>query len=122
MDRLTSFHQKLPDDLTCAFEFRHRSWLDNDVYDLLGEHNSAIVWQSSGRFPDDCTPTADFIYLRFHGLQGGYTYSYTREDLEPWAEIIGGQLDEGRDARVYFNNTGGNAPEAAATMQELLGR
>lgn len=68
--RLKSFLQKLPDDRQFAFEFRDTSWLDVNIYDLLRDSNSAIVWQSSGKFPDDCTPTADFVYIRFHGLTG----------------------------------------------------
>jgi uncharacterized protein YecE (DUF72 family) len=117
--RLKSFLEKLPEDQQFAFEFRHTSWLDDEIYDLLRDNNSAIVWQSSGKFPVDCTPTADFIYIRFHGLTG-YKYSYEQSELEPWAEIIQNQLDEGRDAKVYFNNTGGNAPECARMMREML--
>lgn len=120
LELLASFLDQLPEDQRFAFEFRDTSWLDNEVYALLRDNNSAIVWQSSGEFPDDCTPTADFIYIRFHGLAGGYKYSYSKSDLEPWAQIIQEQLDEGRDARVYFNNAGGNAPESARMMRELL--
>jgi uncharacterized protein YecE (DUF72 family) len=75
--------------------------------------------QSSGKFPDDCTPTADFIYTRFHGLTG-YEYTYKKSDLEPWAEIIQEHLNEGKSAHVYFNNTGGNAAESAVMMRSLL--
>ncbi len=119
-EKLEDFLNLLPDSNRYAFEFRDVSWLDDEVYNLLDEHDSAIVWVSSGKMPDDCTPTTDFIYIRFHGLEGGYKYSYTEEDLEPWAEIIGNHLDQGREARVYFNNTGGNAPESARMMKNLI--
>lgn len=118
--RLKQFLDFLPDDQQFAFEFRHVSWLDSEVYSLLSDKNAAIVWQSSGQFPDDCTPTADFIYVRFNGLTG-YRYSYTKADLQPWAEIIQEQLDQGRDAQIYFNNPGGNAPESARMLGKLLG-
>lgn len=119
-DRLENFLGKLPDKHRYAFEFRHVSWLDDDVYELLGQNNCAIVWQSSAKMLDDCTPTADFIYIRFHGLQGGYKYSYKKEDLAPWADIVQRHLEEGTEARIYFNNTGGNASESAHMMEELL--
>jgi uncharacterized protein YecE (DUF72 family) len=119
LDRLKKFIQKLPNDQHFAFEFRDTSWLDEEVYDLLRDNNAAIVWQSSGEFPDDCTPTADFIYIRFHGLTG-YKYSYKESDLKPWAEIIQEHLDEGRDAQVYFNNAGGNPTESAKMLREML--
>lgn len=117
--RLQHFLELLPDDQQFAFEFRHTSWLDQEIYELLRDANAAIVWQSSGQFPDDCTPTADFIYLRFHGLTD-YTYAYKPSDLEPWANIIDKHLSEGRDAQVYFNNTGGNAAESARLLREML--
>lgn len=120
LPRLREFIVMLPQKHSYAFEFRHTSWLDEEVYRLLENHNSAIVWQSSPEMPDDCTPTADFIYIRFHGLEGGYRYSYSREDLKPWADIVGRYLEEGKEARVYFNNTGGNASESARMMEELL--
>jgi uncharacterized protein YecE (DUF72 family) len=118
-DRLERFLKKLPDDQQYAFEFRHISWLDEEVYDLLSEKNAAIVWQSSGKFPNDCTPTADFFYIRFHGLTG-YRYSYKKSDLESWAAIVQNQLDEGRSGQIYFNNPGGNAIESARRMRKLL--
>jgi uncharacterized protein YecE (DUF72 family) len=117
--RLESSLEKLPDDQQYAFEFRHTSWLDQEIYNLLKDNDAAIVWQSSGKFPDDCTPTAEFIYIRFHGLTG-YKYSYKKSDLKPWAEIVQKQLDEGRDAQLYFNNTGGNAAESARMLREML--
>lgn len=117
--RLEKFLEKLPDDQQFAFEFRHTSWLDEEVYELLSDKNAAIVWQSSEKFPNDCTPTADFIYIRFHGLTG-YRYNYKKSDLEPWVEIVQSQLNEGRDAQIYFNNPGGNAVESARMMQDLL--
>lgn len=117
--RLESFLRKLPDDQQFAFEFRHISWLDEEIYELLSEKDAAIVWQSSGKFPNDCTPTTDYIYIRFHGLTG-YRYSYKKSDLEPWAEIVQNQLNEGRDAQIYFNNPGGNAIESAQKMRKLL--
>lgn len=119
LERLKNFIQLLPEDQQFAFEFRHTSWLDAEVYDLLRDNNYAIVWQSSGKFPDDCTPTADFIYIRFHGLTG-YKYNYKKSDLEPWAEIIAKHLAEGRSVQVYFNNAGGNAPESARMLRDLL--
>lgn len=121
VDRLKNFLELLPEEHIHAFEFRHESWLSEDVYQILNKNGSALVWQSSLDFPNDFTATTDFIYIRFHGLEGMYGYSYTRDDLEPWAKTIKQHLDEGRDAWVYFNNTGGNAPECAKMMKEMLG-
>jgi uncharacterized protein YecE (DUF72 family) len=118
-ERLDKFLQKLPEDQKFAFEFRHTSWLDEEVYDMLADKNAAIVWQSSGEFPNACIPTADVIYIRFHGLTG-YRYNYKKSDLEPWAKIVQKQLDKGRTAQIYFNNPGGNAIESARMLREML--
>jgi len=119
VERLEQFIDLLPEDQQFAFEFRHESWLDRSVYDLLKAHNYPIVWQSSGDFPDDCTHTADSIYVRFHGLTG-YRYNYKKSDLEPWAEIIERHLAAEREAQVYFNNAGGNAAESARMFRAML--
>ncbi len=39
---LTEFLTLLPPKVTAAFEFRHESWLSDDVYACLGEHNIAL--------------------------------------------------------------------------------
>jgi uncharacterized protein YecE (DUF72 family) len=119
IERLEQFVQLLPDDQQFAFEFRHESWLCSDIYELLQDHNYPIVWQSSSDFPDDCIPTADSIYIRFHGLTG-YRYSYKKSDLEPWASVVKRHLDEGKDAQVYFNNAGGNAAASAQMFRAML--
>src|SRR5689334_16637327 len=40
--RLESFVQSLPPGLCAAFEFRHASWLDEEVYSLLKSRNLAL--------------------------------------------------------------------------------
>jgi uncharacterized protein YecE (DUF72 family) len=32
--------------------------------------------------------TADFVYLRFHGLSSGSAHDYADQALEPWAERL----------------------------------
>jgi len=84
-DLLKEFIGKLPENQRFAFEFRDTSWLDEEIYRLLRSNDNAIVWVSSPEFPDDCVSTADYIYIRLHGLEGGYKYSYSKQELEPWA-------------------------------------
>jgi uncharacterized protein YecE (DUF72 family) len=33
-------------------------------------------------------PTANFVYVRFHGLEGGSAHDYTDSELEPSAEHL----------------------------------
>ena len=41
-ERLASFLPMLPRCYSYAFEFRHNSWYDDDVFDLLREHDVAL--------------------------------------------------------------------------------
>ena len=122
LGRLESFAGKLPAGYRHAFEFRHESWFDAEVDDALRRRNIARVTVSSLRFPMDFTVTADFIYLRFHGLEGGSAHDYTRAELEPWATHILRQTRAGRDAYAYFNNdTNVRAPGNALLLMDLAG-
>jgi uncharacterized protein YecE (DUF72 family) len=72
--------------------------------------------------PVDLTTTADFVYVRFHGL-AAYEAAYPREALAPWTRFLGEQCAAGRGAYGYFNNDiGGHAPGDAARLAEMLSR
>jgi len=119
---LDRFLAVVPEGVPCAVEFRHRSWLDEDAFAVLRSHGVAHVHVSSDRMPVDLTTTADFVYVRFHGL-AAYGAAYPPEALAPWRRFLEEQRAAGRDAYVYFNNDiGGHAPRDAARLTELLSR
>ena len=91
-------------DLRCTVEFRHNSWLVEEVYELLKQANCALCWQDleSGGVSD--LTTADFLYLRRHGPGGRYASCYSDEALSHDARLVAEHLRQGRDAYVYFNN------------------
>lgn len=102
-----------------AVEFRHRSWVTDEVHELLRRHGVSNVWISSQAMPADRTQTSDLVYARFHGLQGGWEHDYTRNELAPWADALRA-VDT--DAVAFFNNDGrGRAPANAKLFTELLG-
>ena len=70
-----------------AFEFRDRSWLTDEVYELLRSRSAALVFADH---PFEITEprTTDFLYIRRHGPGGRYHASYSREDLTQDAELI----------------------------------
>ena len=117
---LDRFLIQMPDGVRCAVEFRHQSWLREEAFAVLRAHGVAHVHVSSDIMPVDLTTTADFVYVRFHGL-AAYGGAYPAEALVPWARFLADQRDAGRDAYVYFNNdAGGHAPRDAARLTELL--
>lgn len=102
--RLDKFIKKLPAKLSHAIEFRHPDWMMDETFKLLRKYGAAFVSVSSLRMPQNFSVTADFVYVRFHGLSGGPRHDYTRDELEPWANHIREQASKGKKAFAYFNN------------------
>ncbi|MEO5957551.1 MAG: DUF72 domain-containing protein [Opitutaceae bacterium] len=120
--RLERFLAKLPPAFPHAVEFRHPSWLDEQTLTLLRQHRVANVWISSMQMPVDHTVTADFVFLRFHGLAGGAYHDYTEDELAPWAEQLVEFARQGLPAFVYFNNDLNiRAPLNAKALMTLVG-
>jgi uncharacterized protein YecE (DUF72 family) len=93
-----------------AVEFRHRSWYQQPVYDLLKAYGATLVIQD---MPASATPLISvneaFVYVRFHGPDGNYKGSYSDAFLSEYALYIQEWLAEGKEVYVYFNNTAGDA-------------
>jgi uncharacterized protein YecE (DUF72 family) len=106
-----------------ALEFRHESWLTDNILTICRNHNTALCMADWPEFIGKLPPTADFAYLRRHGRGGDYTTCYSHEELARDARRIRGYLDEGKDLFIYFNNDArGYAPANALELQELLRR
>ncbi|MCK4698063.1 MAG: DUF72 domain-containing protein, partial [Dehalococcoidia bacterium] len=71
-ERLESFLQLLPKGLRHVIEFRHQSWLDEEVFDILRRHNIGFCVFDMPGLPCPLLTTADFAYIRFHGSTGLY--------------------------------------------------
>lgn len=121
-NRLGKFLPLLPSKYRHVIEFRHPSWIESKTFDLLRSHNIANCWLSSLRMPDDFTMTADFVYLRFHGLAHGAYHDYTIHELRPWAERLIDATRSNKTAYVYFNNDlNTRAPLNAKALMEMVG-
>ncbi|SRR5581483_1251823 len=121
--RLDEFCASLPRGMRNAMEFRDCSWLDDEIFGILRKHNVANVSLSSLGMPMNLDVTADFIYVRFHGLEGGAAHDYTRAELEPWAVHLKSCARKNIDAFVYFNNDiNTRAPGNAKMLVEMVGK
>ncbi|MCD6115367.1 DUF72 domain-containing protein [bacterium] len=90
--------------LKYAFEFRHKTWIDKKVFDLLKKYNASWVISDSSHYPKSETTTADFIYIRMHGPGALFASKYSKQDLKKLAQKIGEYKEQGKDVFVYFNN------------------
>jgi uncharacterized protein YecE (DUF72 family) len=115
LERLLSL---LPSSMQAAFEFRDRSWLVPDVFELLDAHGSALVWADRPGVRHELPLIGGWGYLRLH--QGSRVApGYPRAKLRRLAELI--VRIPARDVFVFFNNDqGGAAIRDAKKMTELL--
>src|SRR5712664_519519 len=98
MARLRDVCAKLPPDLRAAFEFRHGSWFDEEVYALLRAKNAALCIAETEDGATPSVPTADWGYLRLRAVE------YSDDDLARWIATIQ-RLGAGwRDAFVFFKH------------------
>jgi uncharacterized protein YecE (DUF72 family) len=102
LELLEEFLSTLSPEYKNVIEFRHESWYTEKVYKLLKSSRAIFCTVSSTKVPNTAVKTAETAYFRFHGLTGGYRYSYTEEELETWAETI--KQTKAKECYVYFNN------------------
>ena len=119
--KLAAFLEKLPDSLKHVIEFRHESWLVEEVFALLRRYHVGFCVFDMPRLACPLLATADFAYVRFHGRDGLYSSCYSDEELADWAGKIrdlGTNLDS---VYIYFNNDiEGFALKNAVTIRDYL--
>jgi uncharacterized protein YecE (DUF72 family) len=119
-ERLDAFLRAAPRRHRFAVEVRDESWLCEAVYRVLRDHGAALVIHDLiEKHPVELT--ADWTYLRFHGVN--YATGYSPQALSAQARRIRGWLAKGHDVYAYFNNdVGGHAPRDAARLRRFLER
>jgi uncharacterized protein YecE (DUF72 family) len=113
---LGSFLDEIPDGMRAAFEFRHESWWDEEIFTLLRSRNAALCVAESEKLSAPVVSTADFGYLRLR------REDYTSADVQRWSRTVRAQSADWRDAFVYFKHEeSGVGPKLALEMRQLLG-
>lgn len=104
-----------------SFEFRDESWLCPEAFRTLEEFNFAFCIAHGSGLPFTERVTSNFVYLRLHGGEVLYGSNYSDQELNGWAEKIGGWAEKGKDVFVYFNNDAyGFAIKNALTLKKLV--
>ncbi len=118
---LKSFLEILPPGYRFAMEFRHESWLNDDIFNLLKSYNVALCINDFGKRSTETVVTADFAYIRLHGPTGRYGGSYSDRELAEWAGRVAKAAEETEAIFVYFNNDSeGYAVLNAQRLLEML--
>ena len=109
---LDEFLKTLPAGLCCAFEFRHASWLNPDVYGVLERHGAALCLAESDKLVIPEVLTAGFVYSRLRKTE------YSPEERAEIAGRIRQLRADGRDCYVFFKHE--DTPAGALYAEELL--
>jgi uncharacterized protein YecE (DUF72 family) len=105
-------------------EFRHESWLTQDVRDVLAAHDAALCWSDRrGRPLGPLWRTADWGYLRFHEGAAQPWPHYGPQALRTWLRRIADTFPPKADVFAYFNNDQhAAAPADAEALMKLAGQ
>jgi len=113
-DRLADVLAKLPAALRVAFEFRHESWFDDEVYALLRARNAALCIADTEEGATPAVATADIGYLRLRAVE------YVDADLLRWLQTIRSIGGAWRDAYVFFKHEAESTRRALAFQNQIF--
>ncbi|MGH9942754.1 MAG: DUF72 domain-containing protein [Pyrinomonadaceae bacterium] len=130
---LQTFLPLLPSDLRFSFEFRHASWLREDVVELLNRHRVSLALVEGQWVPRAAfwrwvkELTADFAYVRWMGARDLTRFDIIQRpqqrNLQLWAEALRRLSERGPRIYAYFSNFyEGHAPLSANSLKRLLGQ
>ncbi len=111
---LGDFVNGLPGGMRAAFEFRHESWFDEEVFDLLKTTKAALCIADTEKLETPKIATANYGYLRLR------REDYSKIDIQHWVEFVRAQHGWD-DVFIYFKHEeAGTGPKLARQMTELL--
>ena len=116
LPRLADFLALVPETWRAAFEFRHASWFEDDVYEALRGHDAALVVADTDEEGSDLrvpfVATATWGYLRLRRAV------YDDAALAEWARRVTGQ--PWKEAFVFFKHEeAGAGPAQARRFMDL---
>jgi uncharacterized protein YecE (DUF72 family) len=110
-----AFLDTFPPKVCAAFEFRHASWFDDELYARLRQRNLALCIADSEKLSAPVEITASYAYFRLRDE------GYTPADIERWADVIRTKTSACDDVFVYFKHEeSGKGPEFAKQLLQFL--
>ena len=115
LDRLRVFLDTLPLDRRFTIEFRHESWFEDDVFDVLRARDIALCITEQPEFASPVVATASWGYARLHKLD------YDEAGLVSWAEKL--KALPWKEAYVFFKHDEGegSGPPAVGAFVRACG-
>jgi uncharacterized protein YecE (DUF72 family) len=114
--RLRDFLRLIPKNAKAAFEFRHESWFERDVYDALKEKECALCFaDTEDNLLKAVVSTSSWGYLRLRKPV------YSERELRDWVKKV--EKQKWDQAFVFFKHEdGGEGPKLAHRFLELANR
>jgi len=109
---LDEFLKLRPRAFRFAFEVRHASWLNDETYALLRQHETALCLAETEKDVPPDVLTADFVYLRLRREE------YTAKHLAAWRERIAAWRQQGVTVFAYLKHE--EAGKGPAYAKQLL--
>jgi uncharacterized protein YecE (DUF72 family) len=107
LPRLEAFLTVLPEGARAAFEFRHASWFEDDVFEVLRARRAALCIAEDEELATPLVATTDWGYLRLR------RQDYDAAAVAAWAEKLRAQA--WTEAYVFFKHEdAGSGPKLAA--------
>lgn len=120
-ERLAAFFKMLSKRRRFAFEFRHPSWYEDAILDVLRDHDAALCLSDHHDAPAPWQATAAHVYVRGHGPGGRYKGNYSLATLDRWAAQMNEWARRGRAVYCYFDNDQKSAaPRDARRLMRLV--
>src|SRR6185503_18190845 len=111
-----AFLETFPPRVCAAFEFRHTSWLDDEIYARLRARNLALCVADSEKLSTPIEVTADYAYFRLRDE------GYQEPDIAKWADVIREKTSGCQEVFVYFKHEeSGKGPQFAKLLTDQLG-
>jgi uncharacterized protein YecE (DUF72 family) len=111
LHRLQDFLAVLPERKPAAFEFRHASWFEDDVFEALRARGAALCIAEDEELATPLVPTADWGYLRLR------RQDYDDAAVASWAGRIRAQ-PWGEAYAFLKHEDSGTGPRLAAALAE----
>ena len=111
--RLTDFLALIPPARRVAFEFRHETWFEDDVYDALRRSGAALCIAHGEAIETPVIATTDWGYLRLRQV------AYDDGDLSGWIDRVRAQA--WGDVFAFFKHEDeGTGPRLARRFEQLF--
>lgn len=113
VQRLDAFLVLLRPPCRAAFEFRHPSWFDDEVFGLMRTYGAALcIAEAENGLEVPCAATAGWGYLRLRRAD------YDDAALRAWVERV--RQQDWQEAFIFFKHEdAARGPQLAARLLEL---